>query len=190
MFSLGEQRVNSSNIRGKRSTIQSQKTGGKIGGILVGGVFLAIGLGLFYVLGVLPFMKTMQAKHWVETPCRIISAKVDSHRSSDGDGTSYSIDITYEYQVDGKVYRSDRYDFVEVRNGFDGRKRKVVNRYKRMADSVCYVNPGDPSEAVLVRGLTMGNAVVLFPLFFVVVGILAIWLSLRKKRGGWPWPKG
>ena len=159
---------------------------GKKAGVMFGLVFVVVGLAGSYWLLVRPLMKTWQAKIWAETPCTIISAEVGSH--SDDDGTTYSIDITYGYDFSGRSYRADRYDFIGgSSNGHRG-KKAVVDRYKKAANPMCFVNPKKPSEAVLQRELTVKNAIGLFPLIFVVAGAaVMIGVLKQKKRKGMTW---
>jgi hypothetical protein len=157
----------------------SRINSGKRIALLVGGLFIVVGVSTFYGFGVRPFMKNRQAQQWVQTPCRIIAASVGSHDSDDG--TTYSIDITYAYEFNGKSYRGDRYDFVGgSSSGYEG-KAQVVRQYQLMENPVCYVNPNSPDEAVLVRELTARYAVGLIPLVFAAVGGLLVWGTLKKR---------
>ena len=159
---------------------------GKRAGVLFGLVFVVVGLAGSYWLLVRPLMKTWQAKSWAETPCAIISAEVGSH--SDEDGTTYSIDIAYGYDFSGRTFRADRYDFIGGSSSGRRGKQAVVDRYKKAANPMCFVNPKKPSEAVLQRELTVKNAIGLFPLIFVVAGAAVIIGVLKqKKRKGMAW---
>ena len=51
-----------------------------------------------------------------------------------------------------------------------------------MTAPVCYVNPKNPSEAVLLRKLTLKNTIGLFPLIFVAAG-LAVMIGAGKSKG-------
>jgi hypothetical protein len=158
----------------------ARRTLGKKGIFAVGIVFIVIGSSATYMLLVRPLLKTWQARNWTETPCRIISATVGEHSSDDG--TTYSIDITYEYQCDGRTLRSSRYDFIGGSSSGYHSKKAVVDRYLQMPDPICYVNPDNASEAVLMRKLTAKNAIGLFPLIFVVAG-LAVSVSAVRRKG-------
>lgn len=159
---------------------------GKGGLLLFGLIFVAAGLAGTYIFLLRPLAKIWQAKGWAETPCKIISAKVGSH--SDDDGTTYSIDITYGYDFSERSYRADRYDFIGGSSSDHRGKQAVVDRYKKAANPVCFVNSKKPSEAVLQRELTLKNAIGLFPLIFVVAGTAAIIGVLKqKKRKGMAW---
>lgn len=58
----------------------------------------------------IPVLKIDEAKEWPETSCVVISSQVMSH--SDSDGTTYSVDISYSYEVGGREYKSNRYGFM------------------------------------------------------------------------------
>ncbi|MEN8126423.1 MAG: DUF3592 domain-containing protein [Planctomycetota bacterium] len=172
-------------VKAKASKAKSAKTG-KVAGVLFGLVFVLVGTGFSYWLLIRPLIKTQQAKSWAEAPCTIISAEVGSH--SDSDGTTYSIDITYEYEFSGRAYRSDRYDFIGGSSSGRSGKQAVVDRYKEADNPVCFVNPENPSEAVLQRDFTAKNLIGLFPLIFVVAGIaVIIGVIKHKKRKNMPW---
>lgn len=149
-------------------------------------LFALVGLGMMWPLCVRPIYKVIDARDWIETSCRIIQARVQSH---DGDeGTTYSVDILYEYSFGGKTYRSNRYDFIGgSSSGYQG-KQAVVDRYKSIFDPVCYVNPASPAEAVLVRKATAKLLICLFPWVFFLVGAGGIYGVLhsaaRSAQGG------
>ena len=153
---------------------------GKRAVVLFGLVFVVAGLAFTYMLLIRPLILSYQAQSWAETPCKIISARVESHSSDDG--TTYSVEIDYDYEFNGQHYRSDRYDFVNVNSSGRAGKEKVVKHYQNLQNPVCYVDPDNPSRAVLVRKIGMKNAIGLFPLIFVAAGIAVITFGLRKKR--------
>jgi hypothetical protein len=146
--------------------------------IVVFVVFAIAGAGMLYPLGIRPVLKAFASGHWQQTPCRIITAEVGSH--SDSDGTTYSIDITYEYQFAGGTYRSSKYYFSSGSSSGYSNKARIVNEYKTAANPVCFVNPDNPSEAVLVRGFRAGLLFALFPAVFLVIGVGGVVLFLKK----------
>jgi hypothetical protein len=110
----------------------------------------------------------------------VLRAEVRSHDSDDG--TTYSVYILYEYEFEGQTYKSDRYRFMGGSSSGHRGKARVVKMYKSAADPVCYVNPDDPSEAVLKRGFDATLLLALLPLVFLLVGLGGIVGSLRKKK--------
>jgi hypothetical protein len=143
-------------------------------------LFALVGLGMMWPLCVRPIYKVIDARNWTETPCRIIHAEVRSH--SDDDGTTYSVDILYEYTADRKVWRSNRYDFLGGSSSGRSGKQAVVQQYPVGSPAVCWVNPAEPSEAVLVRKATAKLLIGLFPWVFFLVGAGGIVGVLRSAR--------
>ena len=157
----------------------------KPGGVVLFAIFAIVGLGMLYPLGIRPIVRTIDAESWRETPCRILSAKVRRHESNDSDGgTTYSVDIFYEYEFNGRTWKSNRYGFMGGSSSGYGGKAKVVEEYKKARNPVCYVNPENPGEAVLKRGFHAGLLLGLIPLAFVAVGIGGVIYTLRGKGQG------
>jgi hypothetical protein len=146
------------------------------------GLFAAAGGAMLYPLGIRPIARTIDAGNWRPTPCKVLRAEVRSHDSDDG--TTYSVYILYEYECDGQPYKSDRYDFVGgSSSGYEGKVR-VVKQYRTDPNPVCYVNPEDPTEAVLKRGFHAKLLLALFPLPFLLVGVGGMVYTLRGKKSG------
>jgi len=143
-------------------------------------IFGVVGLAVLYPLGIRPIKRTIDAGSWVPTPCKILRAEVRDHDSDDG--TTYSVYILYEYEFGGTRYKADRYDFVGgSSSGYQG-KARIIEAYKATAEPICYVNPKDPSEAVLKRGFHAKLLFALFPLPFILVGVVGVYSTLRSKK--------
>jgi hypothetical protein len=149
------------------------------------GLFAVAGGAMLYPLGILPIAKTIQSRSWVETPCTVLRAGVHDHDSDDG--TTYSVYILYQYEFDGQVYKSDRYDFMGGSSSGYQAKAHVVAAYQSAESPVCYVNPRNPSQAVLKRGLHAKLLLALFPLPFLLIGVGGLAYTVRGRR---PSPAG
>jgi len=123
----------------------------------------------------------MMARDWPEVPCKIISAEYKMRHD-----WSAEIIIVYQYEFEGKAYESSRYSFNDP--GKSGFVQEVVERYKKAANPVCFVDPENPSESVLNRALGHTIAGVLLGLFFLLGGLslsvaqLKIILKSRKNK--------
>jgi hypothetical protein len=149
--------------------------------VILGGVFTIIGACIFFFWFLPTWQKAQASKHWTATPCTVLSSKVRSHSSDDG--TTYSIDILYRYTVARKEYKSDRYDiFGGSSSGYDG-KAEVVARHPEGAEAICYVNPENPSEAVLKTGAGWMTLLGLIPAAFLGGGLLVIGASRKSGKG-------
>lgn len=167
---------------GNSRAISRRKQGSGAGCLaLFFGLFLLAGLGLLPFLG-RPVVQAIGARSWPEVPCTILESRVESH--SGDDSTTYSVEVRYEYEVDGRLYRSDRYRFMGgSSSGYDG-KAEVVAGLPAGSRKVCYVDPKDPSRAVLDRSLGAWVLLSLIPLLFIAVGLAGVVSSVRKAWRG------
>jgi hypothetical protein len=140
-------------------------------------LLLLVGAGTFYGFFVRPVGKVLDARDWVATPCVVVSSQVRRHDSDDG--TTYSVDILYAYSVNGKEYKSNRYRFMSGSSGGYRGKADLVNRHPPGTRMTCYVNPRDPTDAVLERGFTAHFLFGLIPGVFILVGGGGIVFVLR-----------
>lgn len=132
------------------------------------GFFGAFGMLFFYMFFIRPVMGVLDARDWRATPCTIISSEVSVHDGDDNN--TYSVDITYRYEVSGRVFTSDRYSFVTGSSSGRSGKQRIVNAHRPGSMKTCYVNPADPQDAVLNRGMTAGIWVGLMAGVFPAIG--------------------
>jgi len=148
-------------------------------GVLFFGVFLLAGLG-FSAFFVFPAVKVIQARSWDPVPCEIVESFVESHAGDDG--STYSVEVRYRYQVDGVSYDGDRYRFLGgSSSGYDS-KQEVVDGLPPGTVTQCWVDPEDPSNVVLDRGFSLAYLIVLFPMVFVAIGVGGIVMVLFGAR--------
>lgn len=150
---------------------------GQRGQMIFFSLFLLVGLIMAGIFGSWVY-DAVAARNWPTVPCVVLSSAVRSHTSDDG--TTYSIDILYQYEIDGREYRSNRYSvFGGSSSGYAG-KQAVVDQLPPGAETVCYVNPNDPAYAILYRGWSWAYLLVLFPLPFIAVGAGGL-IAMRRR---------
>src|SRR5262249_19090328 len=131
-------------------------------------------LGMF-VIG--PVVRVIDSQRWPQHTCQVIRSAARTH--SEGKGATFSVDILYSYTIDGRRLQPDRFGlFPPPTAGFASCQR-LVDQFVPGKRLVCYVNPDDPEDAVLVRG-----ASVYFLLGLVPVILLAGGLLLANLPGG------
>lgn len=133
------------------------------------GIFFVAGSVMFYFFTISPLWSVYAARDWNETPCTVISSEVKRHRGDDSD--TFSIEITYRYQVNGQQFTGDRYDFVDMSTSGRSSKQRVVKAHPPGLQTLCYVNPDDAEDSVLERGLTVDMWWGLFPIPFLAMGL-------------------
>ncbi|MEX2670701.1 MAG: DUF3592 domain-containing protein [Phycisphaeraceae bacterium] len=143
---------------------------------LFGGIFPV----MFFII---PAINVWQAQNWQAIDCTILSSSVGVHRGSDS--TTYSIDIEYEYEVDGRTYRSTQYDFMgNVTSSGQSGKQAVVDDHPVGSTAQAYCDPDDPGNAVLNRDFTTGIWLGALTLVFPIVGIgglIGMFVSQRRQ---------
>jgi hypothetical protein len=147
-------------------------------------LFLLMGSVMSYGFFVQPMLKILEARHWPSVPCRVLSSQVQAHRGNKG--STYSVDIFYRYEFNGREFKGNRYHFMGgSSSGYRG-KQVIVNHYPPGANTLCYVNPEEPTEAVLERGFTADMWFGLIPLVFVAVGAGGLIFNYRKRGQSTP----
>src|SRR6185436_432393 len=115
-------------------------------------------LAMFYFFFLIPLRRVRRSKSWRKTPCIIVSSSV---REDETDSGLYIMLVTHQYHFAGSEYTSSRYSFSpsSATAGRRGKKR-ITERLAPGTKAYCYVDPDNPDEAVIDRGLTW-DAVVL-----------------------------
>ncbi|MCU0781951.1 MAG: DUF3592 domain-containing protein [Akkermansiaceae bacterium] len=165
---------------------------------LAGGLLAAYG----YFHG---FLKWREARAWVETPCEILSAELESRRGDDS--TTYQATARYRYVFGGRTYESDRVGLSAGNDNigdFQQRAHRELSGYLSPATAEhdatpappgkrfrCYVNPANPEQAVLYRDLRwemqafMAAFALIFPAVgagFVAGGLVSVLDQRRRQR--------
>jgi len=134
---------------------------------------------IVYQFFVQPVLDVWAARSWPATPRSIVSSEVGKYQGNSG--PTYGVKIVFTYRVGGQQYESPTYDFLNGTSSSHDEKQAVVNQYPPGKRTVCYVDPSDPTDAVLDRdypdGLTFGAILTIFP-------AIGVWgLARTLKRG-------
>jgi hypothetical protein len=147
-----------------------------------GGLFLSYG----FLIG--PASRVLQARNWVQVPCTVVSSEVKAK----DDDEYFRVHIVFDYEFDGQAYQSARYNFVWGHSTNYAGKKLVVDRYPPGHKTHCYVNPADPTQAVINRSIAFEMLVGVFPLMFtfflaiVLVWGLRNWIPTGSPEGAKP----
>jgi hypothetical protein len=175
-----------------------------LGGAFLLGVFVApgyrmeacsgpflflMGLACYVVLFGTPLWAGLRSRGWRATSCVIASGEV---RSETHHGlltvTSYWPNVVYRYEVGGVVFRANTWNASDVGSPWYYGARGVVRRYPPGARAACFVNPADPSEAVLDRSLSGSQWFGVWPLVMAGLGAVGVVKTVtgREPRLGTP----
>jgi hypothetical protein len=111
------------------------------------GLFVTVGIAIGYFLSFRPLYLAYQARSWTPADCQVISSRVEAS------GKTSRPDIRYRYHVDDRPYTSGRYNFIPGSTN-DSTVAATVERYAPGSQFQCYVDPADPTQAVINRDIT------------------------------------
>lgn len=152
---------------------------GWLTGFLFGAVFLGVGMVATVFVLIVPVLEVSKARTWQQTPCVIEQSRVTASRGSKG-GMSYQAEVLFRYEFGGAILRSDRTMFAS--GGVSGQQRShdYVKRMVPGYRTVCFVDPGNPRNAVLDRE----DSGVLGPaLIILVFPVAGAWMMVFGWKG-------
>src|ERR1041384_7732393 len=98
---------------------------GRLFGTLFFLFFLGMGLIFVGLIGK-ESLQRVKTYRWPMVPCTILSSTVANEKSSEN---PYRFAVTYEYQIRGKTYRSQRASLSDIRSGDYSKILRLVDRY-------------------------------------------------------------
>lgn len=165
-----------------QSTIPIKKSN-VISSCLFFGVFAVAGLIAFYFLGYKLFKEYFQAKNWNALPCVVTQSNLEQRQSKDsGNALTHKINIRYQYQFQNKKYIGHRYHFIDAYSTEERSKWSIVRAYPQGKHFTCYVNPQDPTQSVINRGLGGYFLWSLFSIPFFLIGVGGIYKTLNPDK--------
>ena len=144
------------------------------------GIFFLFGMGFLIPFFVWPALRVVDAQSWTELRCEIVSSEVRTHPGEDS--ATYSIDTLFRYEIDGREYRSNRYQFMSGSSSGYESKARIVQGLPPGSTTTCFVDPDDPHEAVIERGLTGDYLFGIAPLIFTLIGVGGLVLAVIVLR--------
>ena len=157
---------------GARRNLRSrwQRLGGGVLTLVFGGIFL-------YFL-VPDIVANLAAARWTLSSCRILASSVGSERLIDQPDepqrTLYRLNVTYSYETAAGSQRSTRYRFIDPFTDNRPAAESMAAQYSPGAVVPCYVDPDDPTQAVLDRRLSPFMLIVLLPAAIASLGVWSL----------------
>jgi hypothetical protein len=144
-------------------------------------VFLIVGAFILYGATINPLQQVLAARNWLETPCTVSASRVATVGDPKHGTQTYRAEIYYAYTIGNTHYTNSRYQFDT--GGSDGKedKQRMVDQYPPGRQTVCYVNPTNPSQAVLNRKPHSEMFYGLVGLVFAIFGLVGLVSSFRLK---------
>lgn len=141
--------------------------------------------GTFDVIIFSGLYRQAQTLWYKEAPAEIVRSQLRTN--SDSEGTTYAVDIEYNYVVGDHIYTSKRYSFNDLNSSDSRGTRAAVRSHQAGSTAKCYYDPAKPSHSVIRKGLGGSD---LFMVMFITpfnlggVGVLA-WLLYSAREKSW-----
>jgi hypothetical protein len=139
--------------------------------ILLGIIILGIGVVVGYFSS-RTLISARAMKTWREVSATVVSCDLQVSHGSKG-GPTYQARATYQYEVDGVRHTGNRVSLHTGSDNVGSFQRRVhadlKQRMERKQPAVCWVNPADPNESVLIRKPRM-ELLILMQLFVMIFG--------------------
>lgn len=125
------------------------------------------------------FLPMIKALFWQKTPCQIVKSEIIVERENDIYRRVYNVSINYQYVFNGQSFVGGKYNFDEYGSMLSPIMENIINKYPVGLKTNCYVNPNDPTMAVLYRGPYLHLLFCLMPVGMLIGGAM-LYLNLRK----------
>jgi hypothetical protein len=171
----------------------SATAAGRLFILLWGAGFILGGL-LFATLGYFEAKEALQSGSWPSVEGEVLSQKIDVQRSRDSDGDrtiNYRPQVTYQFEVEGKLYQGSRLQIGQPSYNSRAKAAKAMKRLTEGDRCTVFYDPDNPKTCTLEAGLQFHHVLFVgFGLLFCVVGVGGSWLFLantgnqnsKKKR--------
>jgi hypothetical protein len=138
-------------------------------------VFYLVGFGMLGY-GLWAARRSTQATDWPTAPGTL--TRVDLKTNSDGDGTTYQVEVQYTYRVGGDAYTGSRLAFGYTGSGGREAHAAIYEKLKDARSVDVRYDPEDPAASVLSFGIHRSiQLILIFAIVWLVfvVGFTVIW---------------
>jgi hypothetical protein len=143
-----------------------------------GALFLIVFGGVFLYFLVPEVVANFASARWTQRSCTILSSAADRERQITHDTTAnemlYRTSVRYSYQVGTRRFESTRYRFIDPFTDNRAAVESAAATYSAGAVVPCYVDPDDPTQAVLDRRLSPFMLIALLPGAIAGLGLLTL----------------
>jgi predicted membrane protein len=147
-------------------------------------VLFALGAVSFYGLTWEPVELFIQAKHWMPVPCKVLSFSIQetTKHPTERDKISKRLELLYQYTYKGVVYQSDWFYVMKTDVRLYTGLALIFEAHRESKEITCYVNPANPSQAVLLRDFQPCLLLSLLSPVFVLGGVWCLCIGIHDKR--------
>lgn len=117
------------------------------------------------------FQAALAMRAWPRVPATVLAAKIEPGLSQHGT-PKHTLWIRYRYTWEGTQHEGERVKRRPIQSSQRPTVENWLNEYPVGTETECYVNPADPSFAVLVPDSKAAIYSIWLPAFFLLSGVL------------------
>ncbi len=121
------------------------------------------------------YQRASATRQWTPVTATVLSSQILREQATPNSPEKYRAAIRYAYQIGGQKHESDR---IRRADGPTGDLEKATNTREEFTVGqpiTCWVNPADPTFAILKHDTLAGLYSIWFPLLFVFGGAKMAW---------------
>lgn len=142
-------------------------------------IFVVVGT-IFVLSNIRDIYRAKGSVNWPAAHGEILSSSVKTHhfKSSSSRHITFLAQVLYEFTLDGKYFTGKWVSYGGDSSRHPSEVYRIVNRYPKGKEVTVYYMPDNPKVCVLEPGVeTKAYIFPGFGLFFIVLGIVAYWVS-------------
>jgi hypothetical protein len=128
------------------------------------------------------YQNASATRDWADTEAVVLHSMVEQ-RQIKGSPIEYRLKLLYGYEYEGASFTSDK---ISPRGSKWSKDENAVaelaKNYSEQSVQTAWVNPSDPSIAILTHDTKAAGYTIWFPVLFIVAGIGMIWGVFRGGR--------
>lgn len=119
---------------------------------------------------------------WVETPATVLASWIETESQPGGEPDRYAFRVRYRFLWQGEPFVSTRYTDLAKNSRHRRRIERRQANYAVGKNTVCFVNPDDPREALLKKPTKAPGYTLWFPGLFAVAGLGMCLVAIRRRH--------
>lgn len=127
------------------------------------------------------YKRAEETRHWKPVPAVITTSLLLTERPTHNSPVAYRPEIHYRYTYEGVSHTGTHVKRVEGRTSHREGAQARLELYPAGKSVTCFVNPADPTFAVLEHTTRAALYSIWFPILFVVGGVGMILSAVRSK---------
>jgi len=166
---------------GLRNGMERFSTAGRIYLVFIGLATALLGLLFCWLMG-RSYLRAHAMRSWPEIPCVILASEISERRIDPNSAPEFQFSVQYGYEWRGQAFTGDHYTW----RGSSWSSRKddaseLVKTFAIGSRSLCRVDLGNPSFAVLKMDSQAAGYSIWFPGLFVIGGLGIAGRALFRK---------